>query len=635
MLLFCVLLHLLHPYGGFAQQPDTSFLLPAQTVSATKKAALVEHHDMLSIDSVTLLLYGNENIAQLLADVSFTAIKNYGPGSLSTIALRGLGSQQTMVSWNGFSIQNPMNGIADLSLVNLLMTEGIEISFAKQSIFNIGETIGGNINLYNKPDYESGFRVKTSSGMGSFGNFSQGVQVGFGNAAIFTRIKTHVGQAENNFPFTNPVLPGKPTVQLQHAALKQYGAMYELYGKWNKQQEAGLAVWYENSSRQIPAPVTAGTSAALQDDASLRVAAHWNYRGAKAEVQVKSGWFAEKLYYSDSLSGISSDNKAQTWFNTAETVFTRNKSFQFTVGCTNRLQTAKADAYGQQRQQNLASVYAQYNKQFFGNKINFSAGMRQSMVNLSFTPLTAQANIGVTIYPWLVLHVSGSKNYRLPTFNDLYWQPGGNTQLKPENGWAQQAGITISKKGKAIEGTVLATVHNNLVTNWIQWLPTPENNALWQPVNHSKVWAKGAELGLNGLYSANNLLLRVRSAANYQLINKIQETGATGQFIYVPCYTWQNSLHIGVRKTALQLQANYFGKRYTTTDNSRFLPPYWLVNAGVLQQVDIHKIRITVRGRVNNLLNKYYETIEYRPMPGINYEISATLELQYFPKCLY
>ena len=33
------------------------------------------------------------------------------------------------------------------------------------------------------------------------------------------------------------------------------------------------------------------------------------------------------------------------------------------------------------------------------------------------------------------LSFNTSKNFRIPTFNDLYWQPGGNINLKPENSY--------------------------------------------------------------------------------------------------------------------------------------------------------------------------------------------------------
>ena len=37
---------------------------------------------------------------------------------------------------------------------------------------------------------------------------------------------------------------------------------------------------------------------------------------------------------------------------------------------------------------------------------------------------------------WLTLKATNGYNYRIPTLNAMYWQPGGNPDLKPEKGFA-------------------------------------------------------------------------------------------------------------------------------------------------------------------------------------------------------
>ena len=44
----------------------------------------------------------------------------------------------------------------------------------------------------------------------------------------------------------------------------------------------------------------------------------------------------------------------------------------------------------------------------------------------------------------LRLRAAAYRGLRLPTLNELYYNPGGNSNLKPEKGWNEDAGYTIS-----------------------------------------------------------------------------------------------------------------------------------------------------------------------------------------------
>ena len=46
----------------------------------------------------------------------------------------------------------------------------------------------------------------------------------------------------------------------------------------------------------------------------------------------------------------------------------------------------------------------------------------------------------------LSLRGAYSTNYRLPTFNDLYWEPGGNPELKPEFSSSGEIGLDFQLK---------------------------------------------------------------------------------------------------------------------------------------------------------------------------------------------
>ena len=60
-----------------------------------------------------------------------------------------------------------------------------------------------------------------------------------------------------------------------------------------------------------------------------------------------------------------------------------------------------------------------------------------------FVPFTFSLGNNYKIFKWLTARASVSKVYRIPTMNDLYWTPGGNPNLLPESGYAQEGGLLI------------------------------------------------------------------------------------------------------------------------------------------------------------------------------------------------
>ena len=51
---------------------------------------------------------------------------------------------------------------------------------------------------------------------------------------------------------------------------------------------------------------------------------------------------------------------------------------------------------------------------------------RQQIIGSNLTPFTFSAGAEYIFFKWLSAKGNVSKVYRVPTLNDLYWNPGGN-----------------------------------------------------------------------------------------------------------------------------------------------------------------------------------------------------------------
>lgn len=87
-----------------------------------------------------------------------------------------------------------------------------------------------------------------------------------------------------------------------------------------------------------------------------------------------------------------------------------------------------------------------------------------------------------------------SYNYRFPSMNDLYWRPGGNPDVKPEDGYSYDA--AIGYKNDLTSWMILnaeASGYLMHIDNWILWLPKDGNQWIWTPQNKRNVLSLGAE----------------------------------------------------------------------------------------------------------------------------------------------
>ena len=82
------------------------------------------------------------------------------------------------------------------------------------------------------------------------------------------------------------------------------------------------------------------------------------------------------------------------------------------------------------------------------------------------------------------------KVYRFPTINDLYWSPGGNENLNPENGYSTDLGLLWTKDLSNTQLYFEPTIYSRWIDNWIIWQPT---GTYWSPMNVKKVWNRGIE----------------------------------------------------------------------------------------------------------------------------------------------
>ena len=83
-------------------------------------------------------------------------------------------------------------------------------------------------------------------------------------------------------------------------------------------------------------------------------------------------------------------------------------------------------------------------KSNWGYQYNIAA--RQEVIDGKLTPLipTIGVKYFLTKNHHFAINANAARNYKAPSLNELYWNPGGNTDLLPEIGFTSEMGLTYN-----------------------------------------------------------------------------------------------------------------------------------------------------------------------------------------------
>ena len=264
------------------------------------------------IDSSVLARYSNRNISDMLSEHTDIFIKSYGMGGTATPSFRGTDANQTLVTWNGININNPMLGQSDLSLFPAGLIDNVQIYFGGASMSLSDGGIAGTINLETLPVWNRKTLISANTETGSFGQYSGLIKVKTGNYKFQTITKAYFQNAENNFRYLNTVMASEPVWQTRtNSQVSQRGFIQELYLR-NSNNVASARVWYQSADRNLPSSLlTPPNSGEKQFDESFRTLLNYDIVKGGNNITFTGAWMLNRLNYYNRLASIDSRNLSE------------------------------------------------------------------------------------------------------------------------------------------------------------------------------------------------------------------------------------------------------------------------------------------------------------------------------------
>ncbi len=621
---FCLIVGLsavfVRPAHSDADSSDTSLDEVVVVANRAPEPLSKVGNSVTVLDQQTIQDSQKVDVSSLLATTpGITFVRNGGPGTSTSVYVRGADSDHTIVLIDGVVLNDPSSTGGNFDFGNLLVGDisRIEILRGGQSTLYGSQAIGGVINIITA-EPEPGFNASAAAEGGSLGTALAKAAIGekadnwsFRLGATYyatdsvPALDERYGGAGSD-PFHDSVVSGRatydftPDVQFDERAYwtesrsfyDGYSPVTFLLANYPQYENVrqvfdytGLNFnFFDNQLKNRLAYEYTTTQHSDYNSAVDPITQSDSYRGNNSRVEYQGTWAIVPGY--QAVFGVQQE---KSWADT----------------------TPDAPAHADTGQ---VGEYLQVQGEVFPG-LNLTAGERHDHYDSFGQHYTGQFAAAWSLPSSTVLRASWSQGYKAPSLYQLY-SPYGNVALKPEQSTGGDAGVEQHLWNDRV--TLSATYFLTHFKNLIEFEDCPGSplcgtvgSEFGYYANFDRAKASGVEL-----QAAATLTSALTVSANYSHIKTEDDTPGSatyGQQLYqrpedaanlAVTYAWPHSV-----KTTVA--ARYGG---ASVDENFNVYPTATVRLGGYTLFDLRAsydvtARLELYARVDNLTNKYYETI--------------------------
>lgn len=606
------------------------FLLLCQSILAQKdsinnlKEVLVSDANLKKYSNSQSVLKLNDSIISkneaLLTDLlnfnSTLYFKEYGRGMLSTVSFRGTTSSQTAVIWNGININSQMNGSTDFNTISGSDYNSVSVKAGGGSVIYGSGAIGGTVHLNNDMSFYKRFENNLRLDYGSFNTIGINYKTNISNEKWSAQIGFSKNSSTNDYKYLNRYTWRGEQRWNQNGQYDVITMNANVGYKINAKNSLKLYTQTSNTDRNTSL-ITETETKSKYVNGFNRNLLEYDGNFGKLTANFKTAYIFENYqYYADNSKNQYTYGKTESFISKADLGYTLFKSTQI----NGIVDYNRTKGYGSGFGDNTREIgsAALLIKQDFSTDWKNEFGIRKEFTDNYKSPILFNLGSSYLFNKLYNLKLNLSRNFRIPTFNDLYWEQGGNPDLKPESSYQAEIGNVFTFKNISLT----QTFYYIKIKDLLQWVPG--SNGIWTPQNRDKVNSYGAEILLSWKKQYGKNIFGANASYAYTA-SKDEETKK--QLFFVPFNKVTGSVSYSRNRISAYYQFLYNGFVYTRADNNpdEIIKDYTLSNIGIdydFKFLDSFKLGI----QVLNIFNENYESLEDRPMPGRNFNMYLTLK---------
>lgn len=552
-----------------------------------------------------------ENEPSLTSVLKFNSpifFRENGPGMVSSASFRGTSAQQTAVIWNGININSQFTGQTDFNTILTGTVNNISIRPGGGSVLYGSGAIGGSVHLNNSFKFDGEFHNQLKLDYGSFETFSGNYGASISSEKTSFQLNLSRNSSANDFEY-----PGEDQFN-ENGDFRNTGLGLSMAHRLNKDHLLKFHSNYYEGERGFSGTLSAPSRNKFED-VNSRNLLEWNGFYGDLSSSLKLAYLDETYrYFENRESEEYNFGRAKTGIVKVDLSYEFSSELEVTgIVDYQGISGEGTNTGGNQR--NIGSL-ALLLKHSLGD-FSYQLSARKEATEEYESPLLFAANGLYRFSESYEIRLGVSKNFRIPSFNDLYWYAGGNLDLKPETSKQVELGQKFSFKN--LEFDLAGYLINS--ENLLRWVPN--SGGLWRPENTGEVRNYGLEAAVDWKKTIGSHSLEMNATYAW---TQSQNQETKKQLIYVPEHKATASLGYNYNRYSVFYQFLYNGSIFTSSDNKYTLDDYAISNLGIARNFgrnDIVKIGFQVR----NLFDEKYMSMPGRPMPGRYFNSSITFKL--------
>lgn len=399
-----------------------------------------------------------------------------GMAGLKSVSLRGFGSPHTSIYIDGARVGNVQSGQNDLGMLGIENMSSAVIDYAQNSIsFNTRKPVfrdlpvsgtlrfsGGSFNTY-LPSLRMDFRL------------SDKLSLSANAAGIFSKGNFRYGQ--DGFRLNNDIRQFRGGLDL-------FGGMqegeYHIKGYANSSERGtpGSVSWpSEDRQKDMNAFIQGRLRKKFSRLYTLSASAKGSYDG----IEYSSSW------------GNSIYGQTEFQLNTAH-AFRVNGWLALSLVADIHEDILRSTSYDASRTSVTSAAAAAFRLDGFSADVALEFIGAYDRGGSDWNTLSPSVSARYRLTEGLDITAFARRAYRVPTFNELYYEGFGNPELSPEDAWLSDLGLDF-RKSPAAGWTINGRLDGffNILTDKIISSPSEADPNIWLPYNIGKVRSAGAD----------------------------------------------------------------------------------------------------------------------------------------------
>lgn len=637
----------------------TTKLPDLEVKSANQKKEVRSSTPLHNIDSEKIRTTGITDISDAMRRMPGVNLRDYGgAGGLKTVSVRGLGSEHTAVVYDGVTLSDCQSGQIDLARYSIDNVKGLTLfSGDNDDIFIPARAAASSSSLYISSftaptGDEDEFHLKAQMKTGSFGYYNPYLRISDGNGkGLSFSSNVEYIHSENDYPFT--LVNGNLVTREKRENSRMNSWTGELNGRWRINGASSLVgkVYYYDNSRDLPGQVIYYVNESEEHLRERNFFGQLQYRGKLSSkfsllATGKFNWATSR--YTD-VNGKYPGGKLDNYYIQRETYFTGALLYTPMAGLSIDY---SADWAWNNLSSNLKSDIRPYRNtilQSLAMKYNFwrISAMARALYSIYFNDAKdgdagkdrykLSPSVSVSMQPaedlGLFVRASYKNIFRMPTFNEAYFDNLGSINLDPESTDQLNVGITFQAPSLPWMSDLTLTCDGyiNHVKNKI--VAIPYNLFLWKMENLGKVRVYGLDVSLSSSFElTRNHTLMLSGSYSYQRAQPRTDPNTVEwmkQVAYIPLNSGSASVSWLNPWVNVALHGTGCSARYTTNQNfpETRISGYFDTGISLFRSFKIKKNSLEIKADILNIFDKQYEIVARYPMPGRSWKLTAEFEI--------